>query len=120
VTVRTHFISGEDALVLTERAKARRETVATVHQLKVAQPVDHLADLAAVVGRENRVRTTEVIHRLKARNHDVYEHWNGARLKALLAEHGEEPGTLDGYPVVKLESVERALDRRAEQLAEAQ
>ncbi|WP_031144536.1 MULTISPECIES: hypothetical protein [Streptomyces] len=43
VTVRTHFISGEDALVLTERAKARRETVATVHQLKVARPVDRTA-----------------------------------------------------------------------------
>ncbi|MEU9285980.1 FtsK/SpoIIIE domain-containing protein [Streptomyces sp. NPDC048275] len=120
VTVRTHFISGEDALALTERAKARREDVATVHKLEVVQPVDHLADLAAVVGRENRVRTTEVIHRLKTRNHAVYEHWNGARLKALLAEYGEEPGTIDGYPVVKLESVERALDRRAEELAEAQ
>ncbi|MET9099608.1 FtsK/SpoIIIE domain-containing protein [Streptomyces antibioticus] len=120
VTVRTHFISGEDAAVLTERARARREDVATVHKLEVVAPVDHLADLAAVVDREKRVRTTEVIHRLKTRNHAVYEHWNGARLKALLAEYGEEPGTLDGYPVVKLESVERALDERAKELAEAQ
>ncbi|AVH57874.1 MULTISPECIES: FtsK/SpoIIIE domain-containing protein [Streptomyces] len=120
VTVRTHFISGEDAVTLTDRAKARRANVATVHKLEVVQPVDHLADLAAVVGRESRVRTTEVIHRLKTRNHAVYEHWNGARLKALLAEYGEEPGTLDGYPVVKLESVERALERRAEELAEVQ
>jgi S-DNA-T family DNA segregation ATPase FtsK/SpoIIIE len=119
--VRTYFISGEDALALTDRAKARRESVATVHKLEIVQPVDHLADLAAVVGRENRVGTTEVIfHRLKTRNHAVYEHWNGARLKALLAEYGEEPGTLDGYPVVKLESVERALERRTEELAEAQ
>ncbi|MGP4084163.1 FtsK/SpoIIIE domain-containing protein [Streptomyces sp. KR55] len=120
VTVRTHFISGEDAVVLTDRAKARRESVATVHKLEIVAPVDHLADLAAVVGREKRVRTTEVLHRLKARNHAVYEHWTGARLKALLAEYDEEPGTLDGYPVVKLESVERALERRAEELAEAQ
>lgn len=120
VTVRTNFISGEDAIVLTDRAKARRQDVATVHKLEVVQAVDHLADLAAVVGRESRVRTTEVIHRLKKRNHAVYEHWNGARLKALLVEYGEEPGTLDGYPVVKLESVERALERRAEEIAEAQ
>lgn len=120
VTVRTHFISGDDAIVLTDRAKARRQAVATVHKLEVAQPADHLADLAAVVGDENRVRTTEAIHRLKTRNHAVYEHWNGARLKALLTEYGEEPGTLDGYPVVKLESVQRALDKRAEELAEAQ
>jgi S-DNA-T family DNA segregation ATPase FtsK/SpoIIIE len=120
VTVRTHFISGEDALAITERAKQLRDGVATVHQLEVVAPVDHLADLAAAVGRESRVRTTEVLHRLKTRRHDVYEHWTGARLKALLAEWGEEPGKLDGYPIVKLESVERALERRAEQLAEAQ
>lgn len=120
VTVRTHFISGEDAIVLTDRAKARRQDVATVHKLEIAKPVDHLADLAAVVGREKRVRTTEVLHRLKTRNHAVYEHWTGARLKALLAEYGEEPGTLDGYPVVKLDAVERALERRAEEIAEAQ
>ncbi|GAA4999547.1 FtsK/SpoIIIE domain-containing protein [Streptomyces siamensis] len=120
VTVRTYFLSGDDAVVLTDRAKARRQGVATVHKLEVVQDVDHLADLAAAVGRERRVRTTEVVHRLKTRNHAVYEHWNGARLKALLAEYDEEPGTLDGYPVVKLESVERALERRAEELAEAQ
>jgi S-DNA-T family DNA segregation ATPase FtsK/SpoIIIE len=120
VTVRTHFISGEDALVLTDRAKGRRENVATVHKLEVVQPVDHLTDLAAVIGRENRVRTTEVLHRLKARNHAVYEHWTGARLKALLAEYGEEPGTLDGYPVVKLESVDRARDKQAQEIIEAQ
>ncbi|GAA3059763.1 hypothetical protein [Streptomyces glomeratus] len=55
------------------------------------QPVDHLADLAAVVCDEKRVRTTEVLHRLKRRNYAVYEH--GGRLKAFLAEYGEEPGT---------------------------
>ncbi|EFL32801.1 predicted protein [Streptomyces viridochromogenes DSM 40736] len=45
------------------------------------QPVDHLADLAAVVCDEKRVaRTTEVLHRLEKRNHAVYEH--GGRLKA--------------------------------------
>ncbi|MFD4259971.1 FtsK/SpoIIIE domain-containing protein [Streptomyces sp. NPDC058534] len=120
VTVRTHFISGEDAVAITDRAKQLRDGVATVHKLEVVAPVDHLADLAAVIGRESRVRTTEVLHRLKSRNHDVYEQWTGARLKALLADYDEEPGKLDGYPVVKLESVERALERRAEQLAEAQ
>jgi len=120
VTVRTHYISGDDAVVLTDRAKARRQAVATVHKLEVVQPVDHLADLAAVIGDEKRVRTTEVLHRLKTRNHNAYEHWTGARLKALLAEYDEEPGVLDGYPVVKWESVQRALERRDEEIAEAQ
>ncbi|MGW3427508.1 FtsK/SpoIIIE domain-containing protein [Streptomyces melanosporofaciens] len=120
VTVRTHYIDGDGADQMAARAKARRVDVATVHQLEAVEPVDHLADLAAVVGREKRVRTTEVLHRLKSRNHAVYEHWNGSRLKALLVEHGEEPGTYDGYPVVRLESVERALERRAKEIAEAQ
>ncbi|MFE1424374.1 FtsK/SpoIIIE domain-containing protein [Streptomyces fungicidicus] len=120
VTVRTHFISGEDAVPITERAKQLRDGVATVHKLEVVQPVDHLADLAAVVGREKRVKTGEVLHRLKSRNHAVYEHWDGKRLRALLVEHGEDTGLYDGYPVVKLESLEKALDRRAEELAEAQ
>ncbi|MGW0294827.1 hypothetical protein [Streptomyces tuirus] len=39
----------EDAVALTDRAKAQREAVATAHQLEMVQPVDHLADLAAVV-----------------------------------------------------------------------
>ncbi|MFD0256426.1 FtsK/SpoIIIE domain-containing protein [Streptomyces sp. NPDC127113] len=120
VTVRTHFISGEDALVLTERAKARRTDVATIHKLEVVAPVDHLTDLAAVVAREKRVKTGEVLHRLKTRNHAAYEHWDGKRLRALLVEHGEDTGLYDGYPVVKLEAIERALDRRAQEIAKAQ
>ncbi|MER5989475.1 hypothetical protein [Streptomyces viridosporus] len=78
-------------MALTDRAKAQREAVATVHQLEIVQPIDHLADLAAVVCNEKRVRTTDVLHCLKKRNHAVYEH--GGRLKAFLAEYGEEPGT---------------------------
>jgi S-DNA-T family DNA segregation ATPase FtsK/SpoIIIE len=120
VTVRTHYIDGDEAVILTDRAKARREGVATVHKLEIVQPVDHLADLAAVVGDEKRVRTTEVLHRLKNRNKAAYEHWTGGRLRALLVEYGEDTGTSSGYPVVRLESVERALERRAEELAEAQ
>ncbi|MGV9242629.1 FtsK/SpoIIIE domain-containing protein [Streptomyces sp. NPDC003710] len=121
VTVRTHFISGEDAVQITDRAKARRANVATVHKLEVAKPVDHLADLDRVVGKtEQRVKTVEVLHRLKELNHAVYEHWTGARLKAFLAEWGEEPGTYNGYPVVRRESVDRALDKRDEEITEAQ
>ncbi|MFE1024953.1 FtsK/SpoIIIE domain-containing protein [Streptomyces sp. NPDC058818] len=120
VTVRTHFVSGEDAVVVADRAKALRQRVATVHKLEVVQPADHLADLAAVVGDEKRVRTTEVLHRLKDRNHAVYESWGGQRLRALLVEYGEDTGLYNGNPVVKLESVERALRQREEQLSEAQ
>lgn len=120
ITVRTHFIDTDPANEIADRARQLRDGIATVHQLEVVPDVDHLMDLAAVVGNDKRVRTTEVLHRLKTRNHVVYEHWTGARLKTLLAEYGEEPGVLDGYPVVRQESIQRALERRAEELAEAQ
>ncbi|MBW8701871.1 hypothetical protein MBT84_19885 [Streptomyces sp. MBT84] len=120
VTIRTYFISGDDAVVLTDRAKSRREGVATVHKLEVVKPVDHLANLAIVVGDEKRVRTTEVLHRLKAHDHKAYEHWTGGRLKALLVEYGEDTGVYDGYPVVRWESVQRALERRDQEIEEAQ
>ncbi|MFF6966027.1 FtsK/SpoIIIE domain-containing protein [Streptomyces anthocyanicus] len=120
VTVRTHFVSGEDAVVVADRAKALRQGVATVHKLEVVQPADHLADLAAVVANEKRVRTGEVLHRLKISNHAVYKNWDGERLRALLVDHGEDTTKYDGYPHVKRESVQRALQRREEQLSEAQ
>ncbi|MFJ4785495.1 ATP-binding protein [Streptomyces sp. NPDC088794] len=118
--VRTHFIDDDQAEEIIERAKTMRAGTSTVHKLEPVQEVDHITDLSVVIGTEKRVRTAEVLHRLKARNHAVYEHWTGARLKALLAEYDEEPGVLDGYPVVKWESVQRALERRDEEIAEAQ
>ncbi|MER8004972.1 ATP-binding protein [Streptomyces sp. NPDC094149] len=118
--VRTHYINDDEAEEIVERAKARRAGVSTVHKLEAVQEVDHLTDLAVVVGTEKRVRTTEVLHRLKARNHAVYEHWTGGTLKELLAEYDEETGLYDGYPVVKLESVQRALEYRGEEIVEAQ
>lgn len=118
--VRTHFIDDDQAEELVERAKALRSGVATVHKLEAAPEVDHLADLAVVVGTEKRVKSTEVVHRLKARNHAVYEHWHGGTVRDLLAEYGEDTGLYDGYPVVKLESVQRALEHRGEEIAEAQ
>ncbi|MFF7949409.1 ATP-binding protein [Streptomyces griseorubiginosus] len=118
--VRTHFIDDDQAEAIIERAKALRSGVATVHKLEAVQDVDHLADLALVVGAEKRVKTTEVVHRLKVRNHDLYEHWNGGTVRDLLAEYGEDTGLYDGYPVVKLESVQRALESRGKEIAEAQ
>ncbi|WP_125523629.1 hypothetical protein [Streptomyces sp. WAC 05379] len=47
---RTHFIDDDQAEELVERAKALRPGVATVHKLEATPEVDHLADLAVVVG----------------------------------------------------------------------
>jgi S-DNA-T family DNA segregation ATPase FtsK/SpoIIIE len=52
-TVRTHFIGGEDAVTIAERAKAKRKPVATNQSQAVEDDVrDLLADLADVLGGE--------------------------------------------------------------------
>ncbi|MFH8797069.1 ATP-binding protein [Streptomyces sp. NPDC017941] len=120
ITVRTHFIDDESAKDIAARARALRQGTATVHKLEVVQDTDHLADLAAVIGRdEKRVRTTEVLHRLKTLNHAAYERWDGKRLRALLVNHGQDTGTYTGNPVVTREAVDRALEAREAEIAEA-
>ncbi|MFE9432170.1 ATP-binding protein [Streptomyces sp. NPDC006640] len=118
--VRTHFIDDDEAEVIVDRAKALRSGTTTVHKLEAVEAVDHLTDLSVVIGTEDRVKSTEVVHRLKARNHAVYEHWHGGTVRDLLDQYGESTGLLDGYPVVKRDSVQRALKTREEELAEAQ
>jgi S-DNA-T family DNA segregation ATPase FtsK/SpoIIIE len=55
------------------------------------EPVDHLADIAAVLGHEPRMLTLDVLHGLKDRNPVEYGSWSPRDLKAVLddAGHGE-------------------------------
>lgn len=113
VTVRTHFISGTDAVTLTDRAKERRHGVTTVQALDVEAPVDYLADICAVLGVDTRVRTQEVLHRLRTRNDAVYAEWTFADLKAELEPYeGAEPYKSDGVMVVARDRVENAILER--------
>lgn len=112
VTVRTHFLSGEDAIVLTDRAKARRSGVTTKQALDVEGPVDHLADICAVLGEDRRVRTQEVLHRLATLNEAVYGGWTFADLKAELEPYGAQPRKSDGVMTVSRERVEDAILER--------
>jgi S-DNA-T family DNA segregation ATPase FtsK/SpoIIIE len=54
-------------------------------------PVDHLADIAAVLGHETKMLTLDVLHGLKDRNPVEYGSWSPRDLKAVLddAGHGE-------------------------------
>ena len=118
-TVRTHFIDDDEAELITERAKALRRNVTTLRKLEVAEEVDPLADLLEVIANEERVRTPEVLHRLKKLNHTYYGDWDGGRLRRLLTDHGEDTGTYQGYPVVNRNRVLKALAGREEADAEA-
>lgn len=114
ITVRTHFIDDGPAVEIAERAKARRSGVSTAHTVEAAEPVNHLADIAQVLGDEPRVRTPEVLHRLKNLNEAVYGGWDGGRLRKVLTDAGGDTGTYQGYPVVARKTVLQALADQAE------
>ncbi|MFJ2399836.1 ATP-binding protein [Streptomyces xanthochromogenes] len=113
MTVRTHFVDTEpDAQEIADRALALRARVTNLPKLEAIEDVDHLADLEQVLAGEKRVRTPEIIHRLKNLNPAVYTDWDGVRLRRLMTDHGEDTGTYQGYPVIHLSHVQKALDGR--------
>ncbi|GAB2328034.1 FtsK/SpoIIIE domain-containing protein [Streptomyces variabilis] len=113
ITVRTHFIDDEPAAGIAARAKALRDGVTTLRVVDQGEERDALADVAAVIGDEARLRTNEVLKRLHALDPKVYgDQWTNDRLKALLEEHGEEPKKSHGVMVVHRDHVARALANR--------
>ncbi|AYL37626.1 FtsK/SpoIIIE domain-containing protein [Streptomyces sp. PDY-4] len=113
ITVRTHFIDDEPAAEIAARAKALRDGVTTLRVVDQDEERDALADVAAVIGDEARLRTNEVLKRLHALDPKVYsDQWTNDRLKALLEEHGEEPKKSHGVMVVHRDHVLRALANR--------
>ncbi|MEU9520155.1 FtsK/SpoIIIE domain-containing protein [Streptomyces sp. NPDC048224] len=112
ITVRTHYINDEQATVITDRAKALRDGVTTLHAIDRGEERDPLADIATVLGSDTRVRTQEVITRLAALNADAYAGWSFIDLKRVLDDAGAEPYKSDGRMVVGRDRVARALANR--------
>ncbi|CAL9511748.1 FtsK/SpoIIIE domain-containing protein [Streptomyces sp. enrichment culture] len=120
ITVRTHYIDDEAAVAITERAKALRGGVTTLHSIDRGEECDPLADIATVLGNDARVRTQEVITRLAALNTDAYSGWSFIDLKRVLDAAGAEPYKSDGRMVVGRDRVARALaDRDTDDSASA-
>ncbi|MFD5492263.1 hypothetical protein ACFWH4_04815 [Streptomyces sp. NPDC127091] len=114
VTIRTHFVGTDPAEEVATRAKQHRFQVVSLGKLTTVQDRDLLADMATVLGSEDRVHTPEVIHRLKNLAADFYRDWDGRRLKRVLVVAGEGPRRDHDYPVVHRETVFNALARREE------
>ncbi|MEU3074835.1 ATP-binding protein [Streptomyces laurentii] len=112
ITVRTHYISTDDAHVIADRAKALRDGVTTLHAIERGEERDPLADIAAVLGDASRVLTADVLKRLAALNEDAYGAWTNGDLKRVLDAHGAEPYKSDGRMVVARDRVLRALANR--------
>ncbi|MEV0170837.1 ATP-binding protein [Streptomyces sp. NPDC050803] len=114
ITVRTHYIDDDAATVITDRAKALRDGVTTLHAIERGEERDSLADIAAVIGDVPRLFTADVLKRLAMLNEDAYGGWTNGDLKRVLEAEGEEPKKSHGRMVVHRDHVLRALANRDE------
>ncbi|MFB7334932.1 FtsK/SpoIIIE domain-containing protein [Streptomyces adustus] len=112
VTVRTHFISTDDAKEIAARARALRDGVTTLRLVDTGPDRDPLADIAAVLGDAPRLKTQEVLKRLSALDSGAYGGWSFIDLKRVLSDAGAEPYKSDGVMVVGAERLARALTNR--------
>lgn len=113
ITVRTHYIGGDDAMVIAERVKTLRAGSRRVLVVEAARAErDALADIMAVIGDEPRVRTTIVLSRLAELDADAYEGMSPQRLTEILLAAGAAPWKSDGYPVVGRDKLAAAIAGR--------
>ena len=113
--MRTHYISTDDAKEIAERAKERRASITTKGGVDAqAEQADHLADIAAVLGDQPRMRTVEVLQRLAQTNPRVYTGKDAQWLAQLLRDAGAPTYLSNGYPSVSRDKVLAALAERDE------
>jgi S-DNA-T family DNA segregation ATPase FtsK/SpoIIIE len=117
ITVRTHYISDEDAELIAERIRDRRG--AAPAPATDFEPVDHLADIDAALRGEPRVRTQVVLQRLAEARPAEYADWTFADLKAVLDDAGATPYKSDGVMVVGRQRVAEAIEERDREDGEA-
>ncbi|MFI5592943.1 hypothetical protein ACIA5G_48385 [Amycolatopsis sp. NPDC051758] len=123
--VRTFYVPFEDgaddvtpvigrAMALIEEMGRAVESSARPQLEAGADPVevDELADLADVIGGDERVRTQQVLARLVEHNSEHYGGWSLTVLAALLAEHGITARKSHGVMTVHATDVTAALARR--------
>ncbi|MFJ2707834.1 ATP-binding protein [Streptomyces sp. NPDC087428] len=114
ITVRTHFIDGDAAQDIADRAKAHRAAVTTRGAVFApAAPVDCLTDIVSVIGDEPRMRTQEVLQGLAELNPEAYKGWSFTDLKQYLEPLGAEPYKTDGKMHVSKERLLSALLKRS-------
>jgi DNA segregation ATPase FtsK/SpoIIIE, S-DNA-T family len=120
--VRTFYVPFEDGIDLVSPVVARalallaeqgRELTITAEPDEQAPPVDHLADIAHVIGGERKVRTHTVLTRLATHNPDEYDGWVFADLSTTLAAHSIQPAKSHGVMVIRADDITAALVARA-------
>ncbi|MFI6296901.1 FtsK/SpoIIIE domain-containing protein [Nonomuraea sp. NPDC050790] len=114
ITIRTHYVSTEEAFEVADRAKALRHGTATLDGVPADDTADPVADIAYVLGDVPRMLTQEVLQRLAERNPGRYRKWTFADLKEVLEDAGAAPYKSDGRMVVGRDRVITVLANRAE------
>lgn len=113
VTVRTHYIDGNAAEQVADRAKALRGPV----QLRaIEEPRDLLADVVHVLGGKPVVRATDVVSLLRdlTSHRDYAPPFNATRLAERLRAEGVVVREKGGIVVIRADRVRDALNRRGE------
>ena len=115
MTVWTHFVDGEAAHMVADRAKARRKAVTTrtgrADEQDDRPELDVLADVAAVLDGVPRMLKTEVMHLLAERD-DRYRTWTDGQMKAALEAAGAPQYTSNGKTTINGDKVREVLARR--------
>jgi S-DNA-T family DNA segregation ATPase FtsK/SpoIIIE len=111
-TIRTYYVGPEDAASIADRARALRKGVETKDAATEPEKRDVLADVAEVLGTDGRVRTEEVVHRLKSLAPDFYREWTTSELTGALRDTLAAPYKTLGTMHVGLSRVREALEER--------
>jgi S-DNA-T family DNA segregation ATPase FtsK/SpoIIIE len=118
ITVRTHYVSTQEAVEVADRVKALRKGVTTQDGVQVEDKTDPIVDIAAVLGNEPRLPTQEVLQQLTVRNPGRYRKWTFTDLTAFLEGVNAEPRKSHGRMVVDRDRVLKALQNQDKSLSE--
>lgn len=115
--IRSYYVRKEAGLdevtPVVERAMKAYKNDEGVFEVPSFAPVDHLADIAAVLGHETKMLTLDVLHGLKDRNPVAYGDWSPRDLKRVLDEAGHgEYKTNGGKMHVSLDRILEAIAAR--------
>lgn len=121
--IRSHYVARDpekgidEVTPVVDRALALRDGIEP--SADTEQPdADPLADVAAVLGDEQRMLVQEVLHRLAERNPGEYREWSPMDLKRALEPHGAEQYKSAGRMVVSRDRVQEAVLARLEDAAD--
>ncbi|WP_158853161.1 ATP-binding protein [Saccharothrix deserti] len=115
ITVRTHFIDGDDATAVADRAKALRSRRATRTTTTDTPARDLLADLVRVMGEDTKTRNEILRSRLAELDPGSYEGMSAADFAERLADLGVASYKAHGGVMTTRRSeIDRAIAERDE------